>query len=49
VARGEGEKKLHRALIQYFKKESATLILRGLKNGPLARFREKVMALLGRV
>jgi uncharacterized radical SAM protein YgiQ len=48
VARGEGEKKLHRALIQYFKKESASVIRKGLKHGPLARLREKVTDLLGK-
>jgi uncharacterized radical SAM protein YgiQ len=48
VPRGEGEKKLHRALIQYFKKESVPLILKGLKNTALGKMRSEVMSLLGK-
>jgi hypothetical protein len=48
VARGESEKKLHRALIQYFKKSNLPVILKGLRRGPLAKLREKVSLLIGR-
>jgi uncharacterized radical SAM protein YgiQ len=48
VARGEGERKLHRAIIQYFKKSSAPVIRKNLNSGPLARFRDKLTELIGK-